>query len=278
MWRVSKPSHSAEATYRTCISRVMNRDLRTRLNAVVQEVVDADLAYDTAAALTRLHILQAVDFELSAISAEEMVNVYDSRMVKGAGRPIYDGLRSAAVGGVCPLCGHRDVTSLDHHLPKARYPALAVAPLNLVPACGPCNHVKSTDAPVSSDGQTLHPYYDDVESDSWLKAEVVQSAPAAVRFLSDPPATWDPSLSARVSNHFSTFRLGSLYSAQAAHEITNIRYHLKQLLAGNGMSAVRQHLEEQANSRADAHTNSWQTAMYAALATSDWFCAGGFEG
>lgn len=266
---------SAEASFRQCISRMVDGDLRTRLRASVAEVVVASQKYAAAASAAALSGLERSDFKLSTVSKTEMVGVYDKRMVKGAGRSIYDELRN--VTARCPLCGYRDVTSLDHHLPKAGYPALAVTPLNLVPACGPCNHVKRNEAPESEDGQTLHPYFDDVESDLWLKGEVVAVTPAAVRFFVDPPPSWTVTLAARVRAHFNKFRLADLYAAQAAQEITEIRHYLRALLAQQGPVAVSRHLTEQAASRAAAHVNSWQAATYAALAESHWFCSGGFD-
>ena len=104
-----------------------------------------------------------------------MIKVYTNRMAKeGApGRPVYNALKLAARR--CPLCGHRDVSTLDHYLPKTAFPLLCVTPSNLVPACSDCNKVKSDALPATAADQTLHPYFDDADQDAWLKAEVVQA-------------------------------------------------------------------------------------------------------
>jgi hypothetical protein len=165
---------------------------------------------------------------------------------------------------------------LDHHLPKSRYPALAVAPLNLIPACMDCNKAKLERIPHSSAEETLHPYFDNVEDDEWLHAAVIQSVPAAVVFYPEPPAAWGAVMAARVVGHFSVFGLARLYGVQAAVELQNIRFHLGRLLTEAGPAGVRAHLIVVAQSCEQASVNSWQTAMYKALAASDWFVSGEF--
>jgi hypothetical protein len=166
------------------------------------------------------------------VTADEMSAIYTGRMAKkgGPGRSIYDELMATPAHGRCPLCGHRQVSTLDHHLPKAHYPALAVAPVNLVPSCMDCNKAKTNTFPLASEDETLHPYFDDIEDDPWLRADVIHTAPAALRFYVDPPAEWDDTITARVRLHFKIIGLGALYAAQAAEEMLNIRHYLSQAL------------------------------------------------
>ncbi|MGC4749021.1 HNH endonuclease [Micromonospora sp. DT201] len=244
-----------------------------------EDVVRASTTYAAAAAEASIHSLVDSAFSLSAVSAKEMVGVYEGRMAKkgSAGRFIYDELMLAAKHGRCPLCGQRSVSTLDHHLPKSSFPALAVDPLNLVPACSDCNKAKSSSIPVSRHEETLHPYFDDIEKDLWLRARVVEVGPAALIFFVDHPVGWTEIMFARASLHFKTFGLSGLYSSQAAQELNNIRFGLSQIFDRGGEAVVKQHLREQAVSRSAAHTNSWQAATYRALAENEWFCRGGFE-
>lgn len=146
MWRVELPNHSARETSTTCINRVRDAELRRRLQRVEPDIVAASDAFEDAAPLTELHTIPTADNVAGIVSTAEMTKVYVQRMAKtGApGREIYDQLRAAARNDRCPLCGQRLVTTLDHHLPKAEYPALAVAPVNLVPSCSDCKGRSST--------------------------------------------------------------------------------------------------------------------------------------
>jgi hypothetical protein len=195
---------------------------------------------------------------------------------KSPGRDVYDKLMSLAYYGKCPLCGQRDVSTLDHYLPKAHYPALAVAPLNLVPACKDCNKAKLASLPASAEEEMLHPYFDDIDGDRWLYADVVEGAPAALRFRVDGPDDWDDILVARVTLHFETLGLGPLYAAQGADELLNIRHQLQTIFNAGGEQLVRDELLTRAESSRTARLNGWRVAAYEAYAQSDWFCAGGF--
>ncbi|MFJ5819846.1 HNH endonuclease [Streptomyces sp. NPDC093108] len=281
MWRVDHPKYTTENSFRACISRIRDPELKKRLQEAEASVIAAATSYASAAESVTLHSLEQSRFIPDGVTKEELIAVYTSRMAKKktAGRHIYDELILAAEDGRCPLCGQRPVSTLDHHLPKMLYPALAVDPLNLVPACADCNKLKRDVAPHSSEEETIHPYFDNIEHDPWLRAHVIEVEPAALRFSVNPSRNWNSTLSERVHRHFKKFGLASLYASQAAQELGNIRYYLTQLYEADtsqGAQRVADHLREQAESRRQAHINSWQTAAYSALADSAWFCQGGF--
>jgi hypothetical protein len=161
-------------------------------------------------------------------------------------------------------------------LPKAHYPALAVLPDNLVPACADCNKTKGDGLVTDAADQFLHPYFDAIENDLWLRAEVLETSPAAMRFFVECPLHWDALTGERVRRHFGRLALGKLYASQAAQELVNIRYQLSLLNERAGAAGVRQFLAETYASRTHARINAWQTAFYAALRESDWYCNGGF--
>ena len=123
----------------------------------------------------------------------------------------------------------------------------------------------------------LHPYFDEIDDECWLGAEVVEVAPAAVIFKVLDVAVWDDALKHRLSNQFSVLRLAALYSSQAATELSDIRANLQQHFDFGGATAVRTELLRQWESRAANRRNSWQTATYRALADSDWYCDSGFS-
>ena len=138
------------------------------------------------------------------------------------------------------------------------------------------NKAKLDLTPASRETVTLHPYFDSVEADAWLAAEVRQSGPPSVRFWVEPPHQWPDVLAQRVTHHFRVFGLAKLYASQAAEELVNIRGDLERVLDAEGQLGVASHLTHMAASRARAHVNSWQTATYRAFARSSWFCGGGF--
>jgi hypothetical protein len=56
-----------------------------------------------------------------------------------------------------------------------------------------------------------------------------------------------------------------------------MKLQIEKLHARTGHQAVREYLVESYTSRAQARPNSWQSALYEALSTSDWYCNGGFN-
>lgn len=279
MQKLTKPVDDAGDVFTQCISRTRDTELRARLISVRAAIVSAAESYEQAATAAELHLLRPHNDIDGVVTQAEMETVYTSRMAqKGApGRNIYDKLLAAPAHGRCPLCGQRVVSTLDHHLPKARFPALAVVPSNLVPACADCNKVKLEKLPSCPEEQTLHPYFDDIGDDLWLQAEVKETSPAVVQFYVEPPREWDIVTANRVKYHFQVFGLARLYSSHAATELTDIRYRLAQLFDDTGCTGVANHLRDEAKSRAAAHRNSWQAAFYNALAASSWYCSGGFN-
>lgn len=279
MWPLEKPVHSARSAYTTCISRIRNSDLAARHAAATTTVVNASARYNRNAKRGTLHQIPPVAVVAPDITTEEMGKVYTQRMAKNgaAGRDIYDEIFSSSPQGKCPLCDQRPVATIDHHLPKAHYPALAVAPVNLLPACSDCNNAKRDAIPTRAEEVALHPYYDDLGDDVWLVARVVERRPTALRFKVEVPAAWSPVLAARVLHHFRSLRLAALYASEAAEELINIRHQLVTLRESDPASGVRDELQRRATSCRIGRQNGWRAAAYHAWHQSDWFCDGGFE-
>jgi hypothetical protein len=278
MWSLQRPAHTALDTYSTCISRVRSPALRARLQAATLTVVGASATFDDAAGRHALHEIVRQDIVAPDVTTEEMETVYTQRMAKKAapGRDIYDDIFFSSPGGRCPLCAQRLVTTLDHHLPKASYPALSVTPLNLVPSCTDCNKSKLAAVPQAAENCALHPYYDNLGQERWLVARVVETRPMAVRFLIQRATGWSDVLNARVHNHFRTLGLAALYASEAGEELVNIRHQLIGIHATSGLDGVREELEIRAISSAVSRPNGWRSATYSGWAESDWFCDGGF--
>ncbi|WP_339635782.1 hypothetical protein [uncultured Sneathiella sp.] len=281
MWTVPKPVFDARGTFEICIEGIQDAGKKARLEGIRVQIEDAESAFDERAAATELHIIPEVN-EIAGIggnvTAKEMEQLYDRHMArqKGRGRAIYDKLMLAAVHGQCPFCGHLPVSTLDHSLPKARHPTLAVTPFNLIPCCKDCNHNKGTLGPDEADRQFLHAYYDDLTVDRWLSAEIIEGSPPGAVFSVVPPIQWDDQTSSRVQWHFQQLKLGSLYASQAGRQLQNIRNALTNIFDAAGAVAVSDDLVQRSQSCAAVSVNSWEGALYEAASQSNWYCNRGF--
>lgn len=273
------PTYNSGDVFIECLTIVRNADLRTRLTTARTLIEQAATEFDTKAKTGLLHTVVRETLVNGNVTSKELEDVYTLRMAKQGtpGRRIYDELKIAAPNGICPLCSQRIVKTIDHYLPKAEYPRLSVVPINLVPSCLDCNFSKRTRYPTAAEETTLHPYFDDIENDLWLEATVTHSAPPSIQFKVAPHYTWSKLLSDRVAFHFGSLELNALYSAQAAVELAMINLRLTKIHAALGAAGVRTHLFNGAETRSHANINSWQAAMYRAIANCDWFCEEGFR-
>ena len=281
MWTIPKPDLTARDTFDICIEGIGDAAKKLRLGGIRDPIENAEQAFDQRAAATELHLTAEANQIAGAngnVSAKEMEQLYDRHMArqKSRGHDTYDKIMMAAEHGQCPFCGHLPVSTLDHSLAKARHPALAVTPFNLIPCCKDCNHNKGTLGPNSAETQFLHAYYDDVTQDRWLYAEIVEGSPPGATFFVVAPAHWDAATTARVQRHFSALKLGKLYASQAGRQLQNIKRSLNSMYKAVGLDAVRVDLEERSESCADVSVNSWEGALYEAASQSDWYCDGGF--
>jgi hypothetical protein len=199
MWTVEKPQFDAGSVFSTCISKVRNTDLRQRLRSVRPSVVAAANDFDSHAQASSLHLIGEENGVDGVVTTDEMVKVYDQRMAakESPGRAIYDQLKMLPDGDRCPFCDQRNISTLDHFLPKTLFPSLVVAPCNLVGACMECNKIKKDFAPQTAEEVGLHPYYDDITGSTWLVAEVVEEDPCGFVFSVAAPDAWDDLLAAR---------------------------------------------------------------------------------
>jgi 5-methylcytosine-specific restriction endonuclease McrA len=285
MRALTVPNYDAQTVYQACIDSIADGDLRARLNLATNDIVVSARDYEQRAQAKQLYTIPPNncgndEIALCAVTKSELKDVYSSHMV-GRTKParvIYDSLLSQAPLGRCPFCGCGHASTLDHYLPKTKYPQLSVLPLNLVPSCKDCNTGKSTAISTTAEGQSLHPYFDHQNfiDEQWLYAEVIQTTPATIRFFVEAPAHWDDISKARVQSHFNDFKLASRYSVEASNQLACLRGSLADYRELLGLDGVRQHLTIEAQSYARHHHNSWQTAMFQALVASDWYCGGGF--
>ncbi|RWQ28087.1 MAG: hypothetical protein E5Y88_29890 [Mesorhizobium sp.] len=277
MRRLIRPAYAARDILDQCAQSIRDEDLTIRLALIGDQVEEAETAYvEHGKNETLFSIMQSGG--IGDVTGDEMKRVYKGTFAKSKStRHIYDAIKKLSPNDICPMCAQRTVGTLDHYLAQSLHPALVVTPANLVPSCGDCNKAKLDAQPGVANEQTLHPYFDNVDDDLWLRASVEERSPAALLYFPDPPPDWSETMQTRLLLHFRTFGLGALYASHSAVELTNIRYGLQRIGERGTIDDIRAELLRRAESSAAAHINSWQTAMYTALAASDWFCAGGYD-
>ncbi|SFO86702.1 HNH endonuclease [Hydrogenimonas thermophila] len=209
-------------------------------------------------------------FNTDDISTDDLKNLYTKMVDNKEPRKIYNKLISLAPLDRCPYCGIGQVSTLDHYLPKSKFPTFSVLPYNLVPSCKDCNTGKGQSFTTVKEEQTLHPYYDDFTKEQWLFAEVQKTSPVSVKFFVKAPNKWDDTDKKRLESHFKNYNLAKRFAIEASNELATIREEFKLFLMSE--QDRKSELNKRFMTYNKRYINSWQTALYQALVNSDWYC------
>lgn len=270
MNKLEKPKEKVKEVYEACIDKVADTKLKSELQACSIELDQDEELYDRKAQNGKLQEFPQKDMVNGNVNIEEMKKVYTYRMVdlRQPGRLFYNKLLNSVQ--ICPFCGIRDVATIDHYLPKAKYATTVVTPINLVPACRDCNSNKG-DITVT-DREVWHPYYDDYGDIRWLYAEIVEdSSPIVIFYVDTSLCGISMEDTTKIRNSFSIFELSELYGIYAAKELKDIDHLMRFLKKNVGNEEVKKQLNMMYESYKHADANSYKTALYEALKENEWY-------
>lgn len=269
--------------YKACVNEISTAELVSRFTDSADEVLSLAQRYKARALARELHLFPASNWGqneqvvLGELTKGEFMELYSSYFVNRnrPARLYYDRLMNSAPLGKCPFCEFGQVSTLDHFMGKAHYPCFSILPFNLVPACADCNKGKGPGI-VSAGNQISHPYFEtqEIETETWLYASLVETSPATATFSAIPPAHWPADLSTRVGNYFKDFSLASRFSIEAASELSSVSDFLG-LLGRSEHIGV--YLGRIAQVERMQRRNSWKAALYETLAGSAWYRDGGYK-
>lgn len=287
MRALPKPMDLFQDVFKLCVAGVGDVSLQEKYTEILEELMaDADayerLGVDGGWWTIPPNNQRKEEVVVGRVKKSELKALYSNYLV-AQGKPariIYDRLMGAAPGERCPYCGIGRVSTLDHYLPKSKFPRLSVLVANLVPSCRDCNMGgKSTSVASRAGAQPIHPYYDGdyFNSAQWLFCEVQHTRPAAISFYADPPAIWPDFARERTRSHMLAFDLNARFSVEAAEELSHIRQMFIAYYEGASADERGQHLLNMEGAERQIHPNSWKRALYQALGNSRWFCEVGYR-
>lgn len=190
-------------------------------------------------------------------------------------------IRSDIMNGVerCPVCGISAPRVLDHHLPKTSYNALAIYVRNLVPLCFDCNLSKSSSVSENAGQQFIHPYFDILPNQRFLRAEIeILNGGLVAEFGLDPAVQLPPLLASRLSYQLDRLGLNARYAREINSYLASQTTGVHMCFDALGADGVRKYLGDQALVEfAQFHANHWRPILLFALAQDDDFCTGSFK-
>ena len=147
----------------------------------------------------------------------------------------------------CPYCILSEPDTIEHILPKEKYPEFAVHLYNLIPCCSKCNRHKG-EAVRDHLGfpYTINFYYHDPEYCQFLEANCIidpQGYPLFKYRLAFPKNA-DPTLTIIVTNHFNRLHLIKRYDEEVIKNYTEIELSIKTVCRGKTIHDALQFLKD----------------------------------
>ncbi|MBT2969593.1 MAG: HNH endonuclease [Candidatus Thiodiazotropha sp. (ex Ctena orbiculata)] len=281
MKMLGKPSVSADESYEKCTNGIANSVLKSDFDSSKSGYSEWANVYDALAASGDLYSIKPLIHKrgddplvFGGIRKSNLTRLYDYYMVKKQpARQIYDDIMLSA-DDKCPYCGGVGrPRTLDHYLPKSKFPQFSVLPTNLVPCCRDCNsESKNTSISTTAEDQVIHPYFDDLcfFIDQWIMAKVTQDDPCALVYFVNPPDHWSPVNKERAKHHFLEFDLAVRYSIQAGEELTTLIDQRKGFMKALDPHQFSSYLSSIGNTDT-LFVNHWKRIMYQTLAADTWF-------
>lgn len=274
-----KPTITVEDIVKACTPWLTKQGWDEAMQARLPELKGQERRYRAQGEAGNLFELLLSEFggQCNDEEKDRFAATYERALVGGGGRKLYDALKAAAIYG-CTICGVAKPETIDHHAPKTVFPLLALTPLNLVPACGPCNQGKGRSFSTDPAREPFHPYFDDLGSDRWLFADIRPVNEGAVaEFSVCPPKDWPKLKAQRLAHHFTSNKLGLMFMFEASRHLAARRRKDARTYERSGPEALRLVLVDDAESIAAVDPNDWETAWLYALAECDWYLDGGMN-
>lgn len=288
MNKITAPNLTVSDAIEACLPSILNMgnspsSFHNKLKSAKTYFCSCAIAYKFDAARASLCNLPQYgnknQLVVAQIKREDLEHLYTYYFVQRGGRTIYDKIKTSV--RKCPFCcGINKISTLDHFLPKSKFPQYSIDPNNLIPSCKDCNlGEKGAEFSLSPGNQIIHPYFDrDIFFlESWISVNITVHSSDLVEtsFFADPPAHWDSISIERAKNHFTMFKLGILFDIQSADELTTIVDQRKTINSSLSALEFREHLEriERVSSLA---INNWRRVLFRGLALSDAFIAHSF--
>lgn len=256
-----------------CKRYISDSTLKTKFSNAIEYLCSQEQVFEAQVMEQRLPERIPDATHVMELTSDEMISMYTQRFVPREcySRKYYDQIMASTRNGKCPYCGIRIVSTLDHYLPKNVYPELAILYLNLVPACKDCNTDKKGRALTTMADAFLHPYFESINTDDWLKVDFVESNPLNIVYSINETSTLSPSLLMRIENQFRKLNLFELYRVYSINDFIEMSSLFKCLFKSSGGSALSRHFNLIAESVLKEKV-FWKYFLYKYASVNEWLC------
>lgn len=231
-------------------------------------IINAETSYFIAAMNNKLSEIESIT-NIGDLTTKDMVYLYENKLLdKTKGRHIYDEIRSLPSNSRCSFCGVRVVATLDHYLPKSKYPLYAVTPYNLIPSCTDCNGLKMGEIINSELDLLLNPYFDDVQSEQWLFCDIEYRFGGWIpKYYTKEIPVFTEMQNKRIANHFKVLELDTFFGIHGVNVIEIYIDNWIEFWNNEEFESLKEEFDKQEKvfSSKEKSINSWERALYQGL-------------
>ncbi len=264
-------SGDAKKEYKSAVARKpKNSDSRKRLELIEPDIEVAYDIYKDNFDSNSLHSVTSQD--LPSEIEKDLVNMYDyqSRIIRNI-RANITNHQVITIQSTCQNCTIDSVNTMDHMLPKEKFPEYAVNGYNLFPCCSRCNGYKSE---ITDHSAFLNLFLDKLPFVRYLFVNVYWDIDSINFdfFLSNSTKLISVELYAKIENHYTNLRLLQRMKEASrtylSEFISSNKHFYRKLGRHSIIEAVRESIEED---RIAYGYNYWKCSLRLALIESDIF-------
>lgn len=281
MKKIDQPAAKVEEIIDTCLRSLRKPAEQALLTSLKPYLLNKEEEYFSQGGQGTLHSLR--EALTNACQKAFLKKLYTDKLAHkdGCCRAFYDKIKVQAAD-TCPYCEVGRITTLDHFLPKCEHPTFSITPINLVPACSDCNHLKHDKCPTTSSDAFVHPYFEDTEQDIWLRANL-NFERGIVYYTARPSPTFSMEMRKKISNTFYRLQLYSLYNIKGNSHLSYLKGFLEShfklippiaILRGK---LISQYLRSVYQAHCRIAMNSWETVLYRMLCSTPGYYNGGYR-
>jgi hypothetical protein len=213
---------------------------------------------------------------LLSLSKEDLLTLYNSQSsVIISLKANIQKLQIKTIVNTCQNCTIDSANTLDHILPKSKFPEFVVNPKNLFPCCSTCNSYK-VDSIKASQGQLfLNLYLDDLPEEQYLFVDIFLDEFQEINFrfsLKNIDNKIDRELFSIIESHYNKLHLFERMRLKSIEYISELENNILTFRKSLPINNIIEHLIESINIDKKAYGyNHWKCILEITLLNSPIF-------
>lgn len=203
-------------------------------------------------------------FENKPNDKQLLIDYYKHKFVQVSKiRKKYYDVIIANANGTCPICGQITDLTIDHYLPKSKYPLLSLSPINLIPCCYSCNKDKGDWDPIPLEKAPIHIYLEEI-NEVWLGVDITfHNGEINYKFKAIHS---DNTYNDRLNFSLEKYKMSSRFKGNCVFEINSSKNMYKKYVETDpSLTLLEKHFMEIIESCEYSDKNSWKSALYRGL-------------